>query len=79
MALAMKDYATYVTEIESGETPEAAASGPSRPRPRIDLEHDAAGFPIIPEQAENDDMEGLEYQKRVIRTFLTDHYRACGV
>jgi hypothetical protein len=77
MALAIKDYATYVTEMETGVVPEGAAAGTSRPRPRIDLEHDSARFPIIPEVPEDEETEGLEHQKRVIRSFLTDHYRAC--
>jgi hypothetical protein len=78
MALALKEYAAYVTEMESGEAPEAAAAGPARARPRMTLEHDSAGFPMMPERTDDDDMEGLEYQKRVIRSFLTDHYRACS-
>jgi len=77
MALAIKDYAAYVTEMETGNAPDTAAGGTARPRPRIDLEHDCAGFPLIPELPDAGETEGLEYQKRVIRSFLTDHYREC--
>ena len=75
-ALAMKEYSKYVNE-EAAQDGEAAAapSAAARRKPRITLEHSPLGFPIIPHpQATPEEEDGAEYQKRVLRSFLTEHY-----
>ena len=77
MALAMKEYAKYVTELEAGEETGgtgAATVAARQRRAQFELEHNPQGFPILPEIEDENEEEELEYQKRLIRTFLTDHY-----
>ena len=76
MALAMKEYSKYVIDLEvedgSGCTPAPMAG--RQKKSAITLEQNPQGFPILPETEDEDTEDDLEYQKRLIRAFLTDHY-----
>lgn len=74
MALAMKDYSKYMNDFGTG-TDAAEAAAAARSHSKIDLEHDDEGFPIIPDITDADVEDNLEHQKRLIRSYLTDHYR----
>ena len=73
MALAMKEYAKYITEFNTNQT--AAAAAAPRTHPKLSLDHDDDGFPILPDVIQANGEESLEHHKRLIRSYLTDHYR----
>ena len=74
-ALAMKEYSSYVCEEATGGEEAAAATAAVRRKPKVSLAHSSLGFPLIPEcHATQEDEDGAEYQKRVLRSFLTEHY-----
>ena len=74
MALAMKEYAKYITEYNTNQAA-AAAVAVRRPHEKLALEHDDDGFPILPDVIQGDGEDTLEHHKRLIRSYLTDHYR----
>ena len=74
MALAMKEYAKYITEYSTNQAAAAAAAAP-RAHAKLALEHDDDGFPILPDVIQVDGEHNLEHSKRLIRSYLTDHYR----
>src|SRR6266700_3611923 len=43
----------------------------------IELNTDNRGYPILPGPNSDPTKDGLEYQKRLLRSFLTNHYSKC--
>jgi len=67
------EYMKYCYRIESGEEVDAVA--PNRPaNTLVELDRDVKGYPLLPPAREGD---GLAYMKKLIRSFVTAHYREC--
>jgi len=66
-------YMRYVEELESGTIVEE----PKRQSAKtlMELETDDTGYPLLPSAVSDPTKDRLEYQKRLIRSFLTNHYR----
>ncbi len=65
----------YVEELESG----IIVKEPKRQLVKtfIELNTDNSGYPILPGPDSDPTKDGLEYQKRLLRSFLTTHYSKC--
>lgn len=62
-------YMKYCYEVESGEIVESVAENRAATS-LIDLERDPKGYPLVPQEGGN-----LINMKRIIRSFVTIHYR----
>jgi len=71
--MAFIKYMRYVEELQNGTIVEE----PKRQSAKtlIELEMDGAGYPVLPAAGSDPTKDRLEYQKRLIRSFLTHHYR----
>ena len=71
--MAFIKYMHYVEELQNGTIVEE----PKRQSAKIliELEMDDAGYPVLPAAGSDPTKDRLEYQKRLIRSFLTHHYR----
>ena len=67
------EYMRYVDELDNGTIVEE----PKRQSAKtlIELEMDGAGYPVLPAAGSDPTKDKLEYQKQLIRSFLTHHYR----
>jgi ABC-type nitrate/sulfonate/bicarbonate transport system substrate-binding protein len=61
-------YMKYCYQVESGEVVESVTE--SRSTTLINLDRDPKGYPLVPQEGGN-----LIKSKRIIRSFLTAHYR----
>ena len=78
MALAMKEYAKYMVDLEEENEengPAAAAPTIVRQTVMLELEKTSDGFPIIPEMGDTECDEDSRYLMKLVRSFLTVHYR----
>jgi len=65
------EYMKYCYRVEEGEEVESIAQ--NRPTAALmDLDRDVKGFPLVPPASEGD---SLTYMKKVVRSFMTAHYR----
>ncbi len=65
------EYMKYCYRVEEGEEVDSVAQNRATPV-LMDLDRDVKGFPLVPPASSGD---GLTYMKRVIRSFVTAHYR----
>jgi hypothetical protein len=63
------DYMKYCYQVESGEVVESVAENRSVAS-LMDLDRDPKGYPLVPKEEGN-----LLNMKRIIRSFVTAHYR----
>ena len=71
--MAFIKYMHYVDELANGTIVEE----PKRQSAKtlIELETDGAGYPVLPAAGSDPTKDKLEYQKRLMQSFLTHHYR----
>jgi len=67
------EYMKYCYRVESGA--EAPAAQNRSTYSLMELDRDVKGFPILPPVEEK---ESLPYMKRMVRSFVTAHYRESG-
>ena len=67
------EYMKYCYRVESGEEVDMVAQ--NRPTHTLwELDRDVKGYPMLPPAREGD---ALAYMKKLIRSFITAHYREC--
>jgi hypothetical protein len=62
------EYMKYCYQVESGEVVESVAE--IQPVTLMELDRDPKGYPLVPDEGGN-----LANMKRIIRSFVTAHYR----
>ena len=69
---AFVQYMKYVGEVQAGNVTEEARHRPVKSL--LELRTDDQGFPLLPPAASDPTKDTLDYQKHLMRSFLTAHY-----